>query len=103
MIGRLRDLYAAEVTMTDWWLGHLIDRLHDHNLERETVIALVADHGISLGEHGWTGKVQTALYPVLTRVPMIIVHPRRRLAGQARAIGSPPPTTWRPRCCPWRA
>ena len=69
--------------MTDWWLGNLIDRLHELNLERETVIALVADHGISLGEHGWTGKVQTALYPVLTRVPLILVHPEHRRAGQA--------------------
>ena len=79
----MRDLYAAEVTMTDWWLGHLIDRLHDLNLERETVIALVADHGIAFGEHGWTGKVQTALYPVLTRVPLILVHPKQRRADQA--------------------
>ena len=47
VIGRMRDLYAAEVTMTDHWLGNLIDRLHDLNLERETVIALVGDHGIS--------------------------------------------------------
>ena len=83
VIGRMRDLYAAEVTMTDWWLGHLIDRLHDLGLERETVIAIVGDHGIALGEHGWTGKVQTALYPVLSRVPLILVHPRRRLAGQS--------------------
>jgi arylsulfatase A-like enzyme len=79
----MRQLYAAEVTMTDWYLGKLLDRLHDHNLERETVIALVADHGIILGEHGWTGKIQTALYPVLTRVPMIFVHPDHRRAGQA--------------------
>jgi arylsulfatase A-like enzyme len=83
VIGRMRDLYAAEVTMTDWWLGHLIDRLHDLGLERETVIAVVGDHGMALGEHGWTGKVQTALYPVLTRVPLILVHPRRRRAGQS--------------------
>jgi arylsulfatase A-like enzyme len=83
VIGRMRDLYAAEVTMTDWWLGRLLDRLHALSLERETVIAVVADHGISLGEHGWTGKVQTALYPVLTRVPLILVHPDHRRAGQA--------------------
>jgi arylsulfatase A-like enzyme len=83
VIRRMRQLYAAEVTMTDWYLGKLLDRLHDHNLERETVIALVADHGIILGEHGWTGKIQTALYPVLTRVPMIFVHPDHRRAGQA--------------------
>ena len=83
VIGRMRDLYAAEVTMTDWWLGQLIDRLHDLGLERDTVIAVVGDHGMALGEHGWTGKVQTALYPVLTRVPLILVHPRHRRAGQS--------------------
>jgi arylsulfatase A-like enzyme len=83
VIGRLRDLYAAEVTMTDWWLGHLLDRVHKLNLERDTVIALVADHGILLGEHGWTGKIQTALYPALARVPMVYVHPDHRRAGDA--------------------
>jgi arylsulfatase A-like enzyme len=83
VIGRMRDLYAAEVTLTDHWLGMLIDRLHELDLERETVIALVGDHGILLGEHGWTGKVQTALYPSLTRVPLILVDPDRRRAGRA--------------------
>src|SRR5829696_2389457 len=81
VLGRMRDLYAAEVTMTDHWLGMLIERLHELKLERETAILLVGDHGILLGEHGWTGKVQTALYPALTRVPLIVVHPDRRRAG----------------------
>jgi arylsulfatase A-like enzyme len=83
VIRRMRELYAAEVTLTDWWLGQLIDRLHELNIERETVIALVGDHGILIGEHGWTGKVQTALYPALTRVPLILVDPDRRRAGGA--------------------
>jgi arylsulfatase A-like enzyme len=83
VLRRMRQLYAAEVTMTDRWLGVLIDRLHDLNLERQTVIALVADHGILLGEHGWTGKISTALHPALTRVPLVIVDPARRQAGQA--------------------
>jgi arylsulfatase A-like enzyme len=83
VLRRLRSLYAAEVTMTDHWLGVLLDRLHALNLERETAIVLVADHGILLGEHGWTGKVQTALYPALTRVPLIVVDPQHRHAGRA--------------------
>jgi len=82
VLRRLRDLYAAEVTMTDDWLGRFLDRLHELNLERDTVIGLVGDHGILLGEHGWTGKISTALYPALTRVPLILVHPQRRRAGQ---------------------
>jgi arylsulfatase A-like enzyme len=79
----MRDLYAAEVTLTDYWLGNLMERLHNLNLERETIVVLASDHGVMLGEHGWTGKVQTALYPALTRVPLIIVHPERRRAGDA--------------------
>ena len=81
VLRRMRELYAAEVTMTDDWMGRFVDRLHDLRLERDTVIALVGDHGILLGEHGWTGKISTALYPALTRVPLILVHPHRRRAG----------------------
>ncbi|MEA2364612.1 MAG: hypothetical protein QOI32_124 [Thermoleophilaceae bacterium] len=82
VLRRLRDLYAAEVTMTDEWLGNFLDRLRALNLEGDTVIMLVGDHGILLGEHGWTGKISSALYPALTRVPLILVHPQRRRAGQ---------------------
>ena len=61
----MRALYAAEVTMTDRWLGVFLERLYELGLERETVIVLVGDHGILLGEHGWTGKISIALYPAL--------------------------------------
>jgi arylsulfatase A-like enzyme len=83
VVRRLRELYAAEVTMTDRWLGILFDRLHELNLERDTVIALVSDHGILLGEHGWTGKISTALHPALTRIPLVVVDPARRQAAQS--------------------
>ncbi len=82
VLQRIRDLYSAEVTMTDLWLGRLLDRLEGMDLERETVILLVSDHGVLLGEHGWTGKVQVALYPALINVPFIVVDPRRRHAGR---------------------
>jgi arylsulfatase A-like enzyme len=77
----MRQLYGGEVTMTDRWLGVLLDRVHDLNLENETVIALISDHGILLGEHGWTGKISVALHPALTNVPLVLVDPRRRAAG----------------------
>jgi arylsulfatase A-like enzyme len=84
VLRRLQALYAAEVTMTDRWLGVFLERLHELGLERETVIVLVGDHGILLGEHGWTGKISVALYPALTRVPLVIVDPQRRQAGVGR-------------------
>src|SRR5919106_4794042 len=77
VLRRLRALYAAEVTMTDRWLGVMLDKLHDLGLEDDTVVVLVSDHGILLGEHGWTGKISTALHPALVRVPLIVVDPRR--------------------------
>jgi arylsulfatase A-like enzyme len=82
VLERMRALYAAEVSLTDRWLGTLIDRLHDHGLERDTVIALVADHGFQLGERGWTGKISAALHPELIQVPLIVVDPERRMAGR---------------------
>ncbi|HEY1274592.1 MAG TPA: sulfatase [Thermoleophilaceae bacterium] len=82
VLDRLRAIYAAEVTMTDRWLGVLLERLHDLRLERETVIVLVADHGIFLGERGWTGKISVALHPELTHVPLVVIDPERRLAGR---------------------
>ena len=83
VLRRMRDLYAAELTMTDRWLGNLLERLHDLGKERETVIVLAGDHGFQLGERGWTGKVSTALHPELIRVPLIVVHPERRAAGRS--------------------
>ena len=82
VLSRMRDLYAAEVTMTDRWLGVLIARLRELGLERNTVIALVSDHGFLLGEYGYTGKMAAQLHPPLIHVPLIVVDPARRRAGR---------------------
>jgi arylsulfatase A-like enzyme len=85
VLTRMRDLYAAEVTMTDRWLGVLLARLRELGLDRTTVIALVSDHGYLLGEHGWTGKIASMLHPPLMHVPFILVDPARRRAGGTSA------------------
>jgi arylsulfatase A-like enzyme len=83
VLDRMRALYAAEVSLTDRWLGTLIERLHDHRLEHDTVIALAGDHGFQLGERGWTGKISSALHPELIQVPLLLVDPERRRAGES--------------------
>ena len=83
LIPRVRDVYAAEVTMTDRWLGSFLGHLAGLGLAESTVIALVSDHGILLGEHGWTGKTAYALHPELIHVPFVLVHPQRLGAGRA--------------------
>jgi arylsulfatase A-like enzyme len=82
LLARMRALYAAEVTMTDKWMGVFLDKLHALGLERDTVILLVSDHGIYLGDHGFTGKISDRLHPELIHTPLVIVHPERRRAGE---------------------
>ena len=81
LLRRMRALYAAEVTMTDRWLGVFLDRLHQLRLDRDTIIVLTADHGFLLGDYGWTGKSPTQLHPALTRVPLTIVRPDAKRQG----------------------
>lgn len=81
-LARMRALHAAEVTLTDRWLGTFLAHLRARGLDRDTAIVLVGDHGIYLGERGWTGKISISLHPELIQVPLIVVHPRGKLAGQ---------------------
>jgi arylsulfatase A-like enzyme len=79
---RLHAIYAGEVTMTDRWLGHFLDRFYGMGLDENTVIILLSDHGYLLGERGYTGKVPSQLHPEFAQVPFIIVHPDRKAAGE---------------------
>ena len=89
--GRMRALYAAEVTMTDRWLGVFLDRLHKLRLDRDTIVVLTSDHGFLLGDHGWTGKSPTQLHPALTRVPLTIVHPDGQAPRRLHPLLRPEP------------
>jgi arylsulfatase A-like enzyme len=81
LLRHLHAIYAAEVTLTDVWLGHFLDRFFELGLDENTVILLLSDHGYLLGERGYTGKVPSQLHPELAQVPFVIAHPDRRAAG----------------------
>jgi arylsulfatase A-like enzyme len=85
-IQRMRDVYAAEVTLTDRWLGTFLRRLRELGLAGNTAIALVSDHGLLIGEHGWTGKTAFALHPELIHVPFVLVDPHGRAAGRTSSF-----------------
>jgi arylsulfatase A-like enzyme len=80
-IRHLHAIYAAEVTQTDRWLGHFMQRFYELGLDENTVILLLSDHGYLLGERGYTGKVPSQLHPELAQVPFVITLPDRRAAG----------------------
>jgi arylsulfatase A-like enzyme len=79
---RMRNLYAAEVTMTDRWLGNFLDKMDELEFSENTLLLVLSDHGVALGEHDATGKPFWALWPEVTDIPFIIRHPEGKLAGQ---------------------
>jgi arylsulfatase A-like enzyme len=79
---RMRALYSAEVTMTDTWLGNFLDKMDELGFSENTLLLVLSDHGIALGEHNATGKPFWALWPELTDIPFFIRHPEGKGAGQ---------------------
>lgn len=78
---RMKKLYAAEVTMVDAWLGRFLDRVDGLGLLDSTLVIVVSDHGILLGEHDITGKPIHALWPEVVDVPLLVSHPEFRSPG----------------------
>jgi arylsulfatase A-like enzyme len=82
MLRRMRQLYAAEVTLVDVWLGRFLDRLENLGLAENTLLILVSDHGVLLGERGWVGKRYSEMHEELTHVPMVMRHPAGKGSGR---------------------
>ena len=81
-LDRMNALYAGELTMMDRWLGRFMDKMEELNLFEDTLILLLSDHGIILGEHGLVGKPHYALYPETVDVPFMIRHPDGKCSGE---------------------
>jgi len=98
-----RALYAAECTMVDRWIGHLLDRLDDTGQADNTVVIITTDHGFLHGEHGYIGKTimdlegrgvaptfsNLPLWEEIAHVPFIVRIPEGRI-GRSSAFVQPP-------------
>ena len=80
-VERVRELYAAELTFTDRWIGRLLNKLDDLGLAERTVVIYLSDHGLTLGEQGIIGKSRSRLQYHIHHVPYMIRHPEGRRAG----------------------
>ncbi len=78
----MRSLYAGEVTFVDRWFGMLIDKLKEKDLYDRTLIVLMSDHGVPIGEHGWILKHPHTLWYELVRMTLMIKFPEGRYAGR---------------------
>ncbi len=73
--------YYACITFMDEQLGRVLDTLQQLGLRENTVIVLWGDHGWHLGEKGMWAK--GTLFDISARVPLVIVDPRQKTAGQS--------------------
>jgi arylsulfatase A-like enzyme len=79
---RMKARYAAEVSMSDRWLGRFMDKMEELKLFENTLLMVISDHGVAFGEHGFVGKPAYALWPELTDIPFFIRHPEGAGAGK---------------------
>jgi arylsulfatase A-like enzyme len=82
---QMNAVYGAALTIADKWLGEFIGRFRELGLHENTAVMFVSDHGILLGERGWTGKIAQELHPELIQVPCVMVHPEGKAAGSTSA------------------
>jgi arylsulfatase A-like enzyme len=80
-VRQMRAVYGAALTVADKWLGQFMARFRELGLHENTVVVLVSDHGLLLGDRGWTGKIAQELHPELIQVPCVMVHPEGKGAG----------------------
>jgi len=79
----LRAHYTAEAELVDRWIGRILQKVDDLELWDRSVVVVTSDHGMSLGEHGRTGKSNLhqddkrywPLYPELSHVPFLVAAP----------------------------
>jgi arylsulfatase A-like enzyme/Flp pilus assembly protein TadD len=73
--------YRGEVAFTDAQVGRVVEFLRERGLLDRTVIAVLGDHGESLGAHGETTH-GFFIYESATHVPFVIRAPFERLRGR---------------------
>ena len=78
----IRDLYAAEVTFSDYCIGRLLKRVEELGLMDDAIIVFSTDHGTHLGEQGCVQKTPALLNACVTHIPLIIKHPDMQFTGK---------------------
>ncbi len=76
--------YYATVSYTDALIGKILHELKEQELDKNTVVIFVSDHGYNLQEHTQWGKFTN--YNTSTQVPLIIYNPFSKAKGTTNAL-----------------
>ena len=98
----LRAHYCAEAELVDRWVGRVLQKIDDLGLWENSIVVFTSDHGMSLGEHGRTGKCHLVpavpgwydrcwpVYPEIAHVPLMISAPGVEGGRTIDALLQPP-------------
>ena len=91
--GELQNMHArykGEVEMVSKWVGQVLRKMKDIGIYDESMIIFTADHGVLIGEHNRTGKLNISkvdqrgpwpLYEPVIHVPLIVKLPGQEGRG----------------------
>ena len=77
-----RYVYYRLVEKVDAEIGQIVKALDDNALWEDSLVIFASDHGDGVGAHHWNQK--SALYEEVVNVPLIVVLPGKKHAGQTR-------------------
>ncbi len=78
----IRKRYAALLTMTDKWIGKMLDVMDKYNMWEDTLVIFTTDHGFMLGEHNYMGKNYMPAYNEIFHIPLMVHWPGKGSEGQ---------------------
>jgi arylsulfatase A-like enzyme len=84
---RILALYYGMAAYSDFAIGQVLNRLEELELASNTVVALVADHGDTMGRHRFMSK-DFAFYEPAMRIPMIFRVPGRPAGVNANPVSA---------------
>lgn len=73
---KLRKEYAALITMCDYYLGKVLDKMDQYNLWEDTMLIVNTDHGFLLGENNYLGKNIWPMHQEIIHLPFYIHIPK---------------------------
>jgi hypothetical protein len=94
------QVYAAQITMLDRFLGIFLDQIADCRVGNETLVCLTSTRGYPLGEHGVVGHYREILHSESIHVPLLMRWPNRQ-AERVRAQSLVQPGLLYPLLCDW--
>jgi hypothetical protein len=82
--------YAGQVTLLDECLAGLFDALVESPAGRSTLVVVLSARGFPLGEHGWLGPCDEAVYSEVAQIPWLLRLPDGQGASErTQALAQP--------------